>query len=344
MNLISMQSIFRRRYSIIISIIFLIFLIFIFIHSFEPTHEINNERIRTLLKLAENKSFCSERSARRGFNQHVLSVSAYESNDRIELKTNLTWSYLQIFVNEAKKFYPSWVVRVYYYNLISKRKTDIENLEKLFDNLDFCSVENLPVLGNLKNILPGKVQRFLPSVDPLVGVSMVRDLDSEIFEREVNAVNEWLSKTTYAFHIMRDHHLHNIPMLGGLWGVASNRLSFNDRLIMASVLLPSNNENERHLFYKTYSGGGDQLFLEHHIWPLARHNSLTHDSFTCFWSRYIYRADTRPFPSQRQHPSCFVGCPKPCCIPEMTQSLDFSSYKKCPSSCRPKEHNDWLFC
>ncbi|CAF3380403.1 unnamed protein product [Rotaria sp. Silwood1] len=160
----SIQSIFRRRYPIIIGIIFLIFLIFIFINSLEPKYEINNERIRNLLRLAENKSFCSERSARRGFNQHVLSVSAYESNDRIELKTNLTWSYIQIFVNEAKKFYPSWIVRVYYYNLISKTKNDIDNLEKIYDNLDFCSVEDLPVLGNLINKLPGKVQRFLSSV------------------------------------------------------------------------------------------------------------------------------------------------------------------------------------
>jgi hypothetical protein len=178
----------------------------------------------------------------------------------------------------------------------------------------------------------------------MVGVSMVRDLDSEIFEREVHAVQEWLSKTIYAFHIMRDHDQHNIPMLGGLWGIASNRLSINDRLTIANALIPSENENDRRRFLKEYSGGGDQLFLSHYIWPLARQNSLAHDSFTCFWSRYIYRSDTRPFPSQRQHPSCFVGCPKPCCTLETKNSRDFSPYKKCPSICRPSEHQDWLFC
>jgi hypothetical protein len=181
-------------------------------------------------------------------------------------------------------------------------------------------------------------------VDPMVGVSMVRDLDSEIFEREVHAVQEWLSKTIYAFHIMRDHDQHNIPMLGGLWGIASNRLSINDRLTIANALIPSENENDRRRFLKEYSGGGDQLFLSHYIWPLARQNSLAHDSFTCFRSRYIYRSDTRPFPSQRQHPSCFVGCPKPCCTLETKNSRDFSPYKKCPSICRPIEHQDWLFC
>jgi len=181
-------------------------------------------------------------------------------------------------------------------------------------------------------------------VDPLVGISMVRDLDSEIFEREILAVNEWLLKTTYAFHIMRDHDQHGIPMLGGLWGVASNRLSINDRLTIANALIPSANEHKQHQFLKTYSGAGDQMFLADHIWPLARRNSLAHDSYTCFWSRYIYQGDTRPFPSKRQHPSCFVGCPKPCCTSEQITNKDLSLYKQCPSTCRPKDHKDWLYC
>ncbi|CAF1927978.1 unnamed protein product [Rotaria magnacalcarata] len=157
-----MQSTFRRRYLTIVCAIILVFpLYFIVISPTQSKHNVNNERITNLLKLAETKSFCSEKSVRRGFNQHVLSVSAYESNDRVELKTNLTWSYIHIFGKEAKKFYPSWVVRVYYYNLINKTADDIAELEKLYDNIDFCPVENLPVLGNMKNKLPGKMQRFL---------------------------------------------------------------------------------------------------------------------------------------------------------------------------------------
>ena len=154
------QSFCRQRYYIFF--IFLIVLILIYINS--NASSFNNQQIKTLLKiLAENKSFCSTRSTRRGFNQYVLSVSAYESDDHIELKTNLTWSYIQIFVREAKKFYPSWIVRVYYYNLVKKTKKDMENLEILHDNLDFCHAENLPVLGNVTYKLPGKIQRFLPA-------------------------------------------------------------------------------------------------------------------------------------------------------------------------------------
>ena len=77
--------------------------------------------------------------------------------------TSLTWSYIQIFAAEAKKFYPTWIVRVYYFNLIGKTRENLDELEKLHSNLDFCAVEDLPTLGNMKDKLPGKMQRFLPA-------------------------------------------------------------------------------------------------------------------------------------------------------------------------------------
>ena len=47
---------------------------------------------------------------------------------------------------------------------------------------------------------------------------MSRDLDSRFSEREASAVSEWLSGPA-AFHMMRDHPLHNIHILGSGWGV-----------------------------------------------------------------------------------------------------------------------------
>ena len=157
------QAFFYRRSRLIIALIFLLCSIYLLGLLLPSKHAANTARAQHLLLLAEESSFCSKRSARRGFNQHVLSVSAYESDDRIELKTNTTWSYIESFTVEAKKLYPSWIVRVYHYNLMSKTKDDFAKLEQLHENLNFCDVENLPVLGNLKDKLPGKVQRFLPA-------------------------------------------------------------------------------------------------------------------------------------------------------------------------------------
>lgn len=169
-------------------------------------------------------------------------------------------------------------------------------------------------------------------------------MDSAIFQREVSAVNEWLLNSTYAFHIMRDHEQHGIPILGGLWGLASNRLSILDRIKIAHALHPPKDPEGLKRFLEKYSRAGDQSFLSDHLWPLARKNSLAHDSYHCIWSKYIYRSDTRPFLTKREHPSCFVGCPKPCCTEESKKITDLSKYQKCPASCRPNEHKDWLFC
>lgn len=178
----------------------------------------------------------------------------------------------------------------------------------------------------------------------MVGVFVVRDLDSEIYEREKSAVNEWLLETSYAFHIMRDNAVHDIEMLGGMWGLASNRLSLLDRIRIANALLPSDDPMKVDKFYKTYANRGDQLFLTHHIWPIARQNSIAHDSYTCLWSRYIYRAETRPFPTRKQHPNCFVGCSKPCCKDKAEYQVDPTKFRQCPHACRPSKHPDWLFC
>jgi hypothetical protein len=154
---------FRRRCVLLVVVAFFICLGLLFLEPTNSEQFVHDQRISQLLRLGRNKSFCSERAARRGLDQHVLSVSAYESNDRVELLTNTTWNFITIFVREAKKLYPTWIVRVYHYNLRNKTKVDFDELESSYDNLDFCQVDNLPVLGDMRNKLPGKMQRFLPA-------------------------------------------------------------------------------------------------------------------------------------------------------------------------------------
>ena len=46
------------------------------------------------------------------------------------------------------------------------------------------------------------------------------DLDPNIYQ--IAAVNEWLDSDK-SFHMMRDHPLHDIGMLGSAWGVKLNK-------------------------------------------------------------------------------------------------------------------------
>ena len=95
-----------------------------------------------------------------------------------------------------------------------------------------------------------------------------------------------------------------------------------------------------HSFITQYSLNRDQQFLVEHLWPYAANSAMTHASYWCTladWNRHH-----RPFPTQRPSKNlsnyCFVGCPKPCCI-----NGDFEM-KPCPMKCRPKEHQNWIYC
>merc|ERR1712018_1118233 len=70
----------------------------------------------------------------------------------------------------------------------------------------------------------GMLWRFLPLLDQLVDVVLVRDLDSRLSAREAAAVTDWLNDTQFAVHVMRDHPSHSWPMLGGMWGARFDSL------------------------------------------------------------------------------------------------------------------------
>lgn len=42
-----------------------------------------------------------------------------------------------------------------------------------------------------------------------------RDSDTYIIDRELAAVQEWMSSNEHTFHVMRDHPYHCIEILGG---------------------------------------------------------------------------------------------------------------------------------
>lgn len=98
-------------------------------------------------------------------------------------------------------------------------------------------------------------------MDKLVDTFMSRDADSPIIPREEDAVREWLSGDRI-FHIMRDHPLHCVSILGGLWGVKLDRIRLEIDNATKRML------KRNHLHEYDY----DQILLTRHIWPIARSN------------------------------------------------------------------------
>ena len=73
------------------------------------------------------------------------------------------------------------------------------------------------------------------------------------------------------------------------------------------------------------------LFLFRFVWPLAKSDAVSHDSYNC-----TLFPNTQPFPTERiRQPNNFVGS-----IVISNNTL----WVECPIECRPKDHPDWIHC
>jgi hypothetical protein len=82
--------------------------------------------------------------------------------------------------------------------------------------------------------------------------------------------------------------------------------------------------------------GSDQDFLATYIWPIAKKNATIHASYFC----NSFGAITTPFPTKRPVYNCFVPCAY-CCSKSLQNKIWTD---ECPPKCRPKEHQDWIYC
>lgn len=140
-----------------------------------------------------------------------------------------------------REVYPGWILRVYHdKSILLENKCEIECLKEpdgdYYDNVDFCDIENIPRIPynapDLSQAQPSDVVdvnklfvswnasyvhssmwRYMAIGDLFIAAFMSRDLDMEIYQREVAAVKEWLD-SDFAGHIMRDHPYHQTEILG----------------------------------------------------------------------------------------------------------------------------------
>ena len=182
----------------------------------------------------------------------------------------------------ARQHYPDWSYRVYAGDDVPDRDVD-ELLGVGFD----VRIRRRPTSESWA----GLFWRFEPADDADVFIS--RDLDSRLNPREAAAVQEWLS-TDFAFHSMRDHYQHTVPLLGGMWGCRRNPW-------VAEQLAAWGQRSNK---------GDDQVFLAEKLWPHIRDKCLVHDLYTVdtvvqtpTHGPWTYRPETffgrqhvRPFP------------------------------------------------
>jgi hypothetical protein len=167
------------------------------------------------------------------------------------------------------EYYPDWIARFY-----CGQSVPDDILERL-RKIEGTEVIVMDESGNWT----GMFWRFLAADGDDIMIS--RDTDCRFTQREVDAVESWLSSDK-DFHVMRDHPYHGTEILGGMWGCRSGILKGITELIDGYT---------KGDFWQV-----DQNFLRENIWPKVIETTCTHDDFFA----------KVPFPTSRK-PREFVG-------------------------------------
>lgn len=208
----------------------------------------------------------------------------------------------------ARTLYPEWRCRFYYGPQVPKAA--VEALKKL-PHVEMKAMKrdvDKPINAS------GMMWRFSPAfLDPDVDVMIVRDTDSRLMPREVEAVDEWLASDK-DFHIMRDHPLHKQKIMGGMWGCRNGALlSLKDKYL-------------NYLHNGHY--GDDQKFLAKVVYPKIQKTAMVHIGNKA----PVFDSDPTPrgFPSPLS-PGEFVGSVVPSDFPFWNKRKTVKQKKKVSS-------------
>ena len=186
-------------------------------------------------------------------------------------------------IEKVKEYFPGWICRFY---IDRNCNPDLINTIK-GDNVEVILVDSV---GHNTNSYShyGMFWRFSASEDPDVDIFLSRDCDSRITEREVNAINDWLSSDK-DFHRMRDHPYHQVPILGGMWGCRNGLM----RELGLIRMINDWNQYQRK--------GIDQDFLGQVVYPLIKDKAIEHSEFNL-----KFGGEIKPFSTIRNNYE-FVG-------------------------------------
>lgn len=157
----------------------------------------------------------------------------------------------------ANTYFPQWKVFVYY-------APDVT--EEMIRQLQSYSNVVLRPTGQLGPI--NMIHRFYAIDETNVDLMMVRDADSRIHWKDRWAIREFVKRSEFVAHTIRDHKDHTAEMMGGLWGLRKS----------ASITMSLEYARYREDGSKGHRNGHDQNFLTDIIYPKIVGRILVHYS------------------------------------------------------------------
>ena len=206
---------------------------------------------------------------RRGPNQKVISYT-YQNED--EFLTHFDYR-----ANFAYFHYPNWTIRVYHDNsipqsVVCEKQCLKYKKNKLYDNIDFCNVEEMPF--NLVNKWNGAYMlasswRWLPISDDFVDIFISKYIDLCLHdEDDVKSVNKWI-RSNSLFNVMLKSFKDSKETAAYLIGYFNRK----NRTLARSIL---NIITDKYIsdWYRTYSEAHkpDEILFKELILPITNNN------------------------------------------------------------------------
>lgn len=214
----------------------------------------------------------------------------------------------------AKRMWNGWTLRMYVGDGVPA---------DVLMALKALGVDIVHVMSNQKGIA-GMYWRFFAVEDRTATRVIIRDCDARLTRRDYTATQEWVKSGRF-FHALHDHKNHRQIIMGGMWGAVGG-------FINPAVFKPWRKQDGTES--PTYMKGSDQVWLAKNIWPHVRLYSLVHASWRC---TFFKAAEWRPFPTQREGPSDFVGN-----VYRPPHFAGFSIHSECEVECRGNVN--WTMC
>jgi hypothetical protein len=182
-----------------------------------------------------------------------------------------------------QKYYPDWYI--YLYHSENFDTTQLDELKK-YEKFITKPISDFSVAA--------MQWRFLPNDEDDVDYFISRDVDSRVTEREKLSVEEWIDSGKI-LHIMRDHPHHGYHILGGMWGMKSQK-DFN----MKESCINYNNLNQYNKDKDWYDKWWDMNFLRDVVYPKYINSSYINAS------HYAFESWAKPFTLEMEN-NKFIG-------------------------------------
>lgn len=196
--------------------------------------------------------------------QNVIAYSLYGANPK----------YCEGAVMNARvitELFPGWACRIYLNSSVPQH---------VQQRLKTSGAQVINMDNDLGRTITPTMWRFLVMDDPQVHRYLIRDADSLLCEKEVNAVAQWVDSPHW-YHHMRDYFTHTELILAGMWGGCNGMLPPMTPIMRTYI--------QNHTGTARFT---DQHFLREILWPTVNQSLLSHDEIFGFYN-------SQPFPPHK---------------------------------------------